>query len=88
MREFHADDRGLWIGLFSFIVMLTVGALLYILLEPAASAVFTFALDQSNNARVTTAVERRQTIFSNILAFVLVLASISFLARAIRESDV
>jgi hypothetical protein len=80
----HADDRAVGLAIIGFFAMLVVGALLFILLDPAISQLTTTA--SSDNPTAQTQVDLASAIWDNIL-FVPLFVGILFLtARAVLES--
>lgn len=82
----HSDERGLATGLLGFAAMLVVAALVYTLLDPAAVSLFDMASGQTSNARAQDAIALRRQIWDAVLYFVLFLASVFIIARAVLES--
>lgn len=73
-------------GFIIFLLMVAVGALLWGLLDAAASDIFADLLAQTSNPDATDKIEQRQTIWQNTLFAVLGVATMFLLARAVRQS--
>lgn len=72
-------------GIIGFIAILVVAALLYTMMEPAAE-IFSMSLSQTSNQQATDAINLREQIFTNMLFYVLFLAGVFIIARAVFES--
>lgn len=73
-------------GFIVFLLMIAVAALLWGLLNTAASDIFTDLLAGTSDQQATDAIEQRQTIWQNTLFAVLAVATMFLLARAVRQS--
>lgn len=79
-------DRGLAIGIVSFIAALVLLALVYTLLNPAADQLFSMTSSQASSQQATDAIARRRKIWENILFYGVFLCGLFILARAVFES--
>lgn len=84
--RFADDQRGLATGIIAFFAIIIAGALLFTMLAPAAQEIFTMSSDQASTTQATDAIDLRESIFMNSLYFVLLLAALTIIARAVFES--
>jgi hypothetical protein len=80
------DERAQAGGFVVLILILAVSALLWGLLDAAATPIFADLLAGTNDADATAAIEQRERIWENILFAVLGLATLFILARSVRQS--
>lgn len=80
------NDRALAMGTVVFFATIAVAALLYIILEPAASQIFTTASGVGSNAEAQGVIDEREQIWGLVLLYGLFLAGVGIIARAVRES--
>lgn len=82
----RGDTRGLASGIFAFVAMIIISALLFTMLAPAATDIFGMVSSQTSNPEAQAAIDRREEIWGYMLFFALFLASIAFLSRSVFES--
>lgn len=80
------DQRALAIGIMLFFAGIVIAALLYILLDPAMTAVEDMALNQTSNSNATSAVNERASVWDNILFVPLFLTGLFIIGRAVFEA--
>jgi hypothetical protein len=80
------DQRGLASGVIGFIAMLVVGALMYVLLNPAIGEVAAISLRQAENPTAIDVINQRVLIFDSILYYVLFVSMLFIISRAVFES--
>jgi hypothetical protein len=85
-RSFRRDERALGIGIVLFFAMITIGALLFVLMNPVVTNLESMMLEQTDAQTAENAIAERATIFGGILWFVLFAAGLFILARAAAES--
>lgn len=85
-RRFANDDRALGVGIILFFAVFVIGALLFVLLDPAFDQVKQTSLNQTSNSNATQAINERATIWENILFIPLFIGAIFIVARAAFES--
>lgn len=86
MPRLSDDDRGLATGLAGFVAILIIAALMFTLLNPAATNVFDDADSFTTDSEAQNVVDERRAIWSNILFAVLLIAALFLLGRAVFES--
>lgn len=80
------DQRALASGVIGFIAILIVGALMFVLLNPAINGIADISLRQASDPTAVDVIQQRQLIFNSILYYVLFAALIFIIARAVFES--
>lgn len=80
------DNRALATGIIGFVAMIVIAALMFIMLDSAATEIFSMSMAQADSAQAKNAIELRKKIWSSILFFTLFLAAIFIVARAVFES--
>ena len=80
------DNRGLAVGIAVFIAAIIGAALLYILLDPAAEALFTIARSQTSETVALNQIDRAAQIWGLLLFFPAFLAVMFIIARSVFES--
>lgn len=80
------DDRALASGLIGFIVILVIGAILFGFLAEPMSSVFAAGSEQATTQQAQDAIDLRQQIWNSVLYFVMFLAGVFILSRAVFES--
>jgi hypothetical protein len=80
------DQRGLASGVIGFVAMLVVGALMFILLQPAMNEVAAISLNQAKSQTAIDVINERELIFNSILYYVLFVSVLFIIARAVFES--
>lgn len=88
MRRLRNDERGLAIGFVLFFAALTVAALFWILADPVINTLETTMSSQSDTVRGSQTITERVQIWDAILIYVLFVAGIGVIARAVFESGV
>lgn len=87
LREWLTQqDRGLSLGYVGLFAILIVGALLYTMLNPAASAVFDFSSDRATTTQGQDVIDERRNIWSNILMYPMFIGALFILTRAAVEA--
>lgn len=86
LDEVRRDERALSMGLFGFIAIIVITALLYTMLNPAIADVFAFSSEQATTTQAQDAIDRRQQIWGYMPMFGVFLAAIYLLSRAVFES--
>lgn len=86
MKSISRDQRGLSTGIMGFFAIIIIAALLYTLLDPGATNVFSMATEQASSTQAKEAIALREQIWSLMLYFMLFLAAIYMTARAVFES--
>lgn len=79
------DDRALGLGIIVFAAALVIGALLFTLLDPAATQVFDISSDMAEHSQATAEIDEAQQIWGLILFWVAFVAIIGLIARAVAE---
>jgi hypothetical protein len=74
-------------GLILFALIIGLGALVWGVLDAGASGVFAGTLNQTTNATAESIIEERQTIWDNMLFFVILIAGLVLLGRAFLQSS-
>jgi len=82
----HDDQRGLALAIISFVALLVVGALLFVLLDPAVASVSSQTAAQSDSQLVQDQIDLANRIWALILFFVMFLGVIALIVRATAES--
>lgn len=73
-------------GFIIFFLILAIGALLWGLLDVGASQIFAASLNTTSDPAAEEVINRRQTIWNNLLLFIVVFAGTVLMARAVRQS--
>lgn len=84
--DWRDEDRGLAVGYLAFAAAIVAFALLYAITDPAAGQLFDAGTNISTSSRAQTAVDRRETIWTNLPLYVLGLVFVALIARATFES--
>ena len=84
--SFRTDERGLAGAILGMIAILLIGSFLYIMLNPAATAIFDFASSATTNSQAQDAIEQRETIWGYILFIPLLLGILYIIGRGVLES--
>lgn len=84
--KFHTNERGLAGAILGMVAILLIGSFLYIMLNPAASAIFDFASASTTNPKAQDAIEQRETIWGYILFIPLMLGMLYIIGRGVLES--
>lgn len=79
-------DRGLAVGLMAFVAILVIAALMYTLLDPAATQMFELSGSAAKSATANDAIDRRKQIWDLLLFYPLLFAGLMLLARSLFES--
>lgn len=79
----HARQAG---GFIIFFLILAIGGLLWGLLDAGASQIFATTLNQTSDPAARSVIEERQAIWQNLLLFIVVLAGVFLVARAVLQS--
>lgn len=85
VMRFRDDERGLALGLVTFIAMLVIGGLLFIVMNDAMVDVFDITSSQASQSGSQDQINSAKGIWDNIMFYVLFIASLFLIARAIRE---
>lgn len=85
-RRQQRGDRALAIGIIGFVAILIIAALLYTLMDPAISEIFTMSTDQTSNQTAKDAISQREKIWDNVLYAALFLAAMTIIGKAVIES--
>lgn len=80
------DNRALASGLIGFIVILAFGALFFIFLQEPMNAVFAAGSEQATTQQAQDAIDRREQIWNGVLYFVMLVAGVFVISRAVLES--
>lgn len=85
-RERPPADRGLAVGVLSFIAIIVVAALLFTLMDPALVEIFDMSSSQADSQTAQDVIDLRQQIWGAILFFALFLGIVSLIAQSVYES--
>lgn len=85
-RDLQVDRRGLATGIMGFIAMIAIIALLYTLMDPAISDVFTATSADTSDAEAQAVIDQSSTIWGYMPLYGLFLAAIFLIGRAVFES--
>lgn len=85
-KAMRTDARGQATGFIVFALMIALAALLWGILDPAASEIFDLALASTSDQQAQDVIKERQQIWNNLLFFIVALAGIFLLARAAFQS--
>lgn len=84
MKRF-ADDRALASGVLIFIAILVVGALFFIAINEPATDIISTASGYTDDTAAQDHIDLMETIWGGILVFVVFLAALFLIARAVVE---
>jgi len=87
MKPLRHDDRGLAIGIVLMVATLVLGALLYVMFQPAMDVLFATAKAQAQTQQATDVINRRERIWGAFLIFASFLSLVFIIARATAESE-
>ena len=85
-RYSYTDERGLAVGILAFIIMIGMGALLYILLNAAMSGIFDTTLAATASADATDVINEREQIAGLLMFYAVFLGAVFIIARSVFES--
>lgn len=85
-RTLRDDDRALGLGIVIFFAILVVGALMWIVLQPAVNELESLLLVQSDSVQSQDVIEERALIFGNILFYVIFAGALFLISRATFEA--
>lgn len=85
MSGLRGDDRALALGIVTFVAMLIVGVLLFIIMDGALSQVFSVSMGASETSGGADQIDLAEAIWDNILYVVVFVGVLFLLARAVRE---
>lgn len=80
------DERGLAMGIVGFFAIIMIGALLYILFNPALAEVFTMTADQAQTSKSTDQINLAEQIWGGVLFYILFLATLYLIAKSVLET--
>jgi hypothetical protein len=80
------DNRALASGLIGFVVIIVFAGILYVFLAEPMSSVFAAGSAQATSQQARDAIALREQIWNNILYFVMFLAGVFVISRAVFES--
>jgi len=80
------DSRAQTNGIIGFLAILTIGALLTILFQPAVNAILDAALASTSNEHAATVIEQRRQIFGYLTAYSLFVGVLMLIARGVLQS--
>lgn len=86
MGNFRNDRRGLAVGIIAFFAMIIIGALIFTLFNEALLEVFSMTKSQAQTQHGTDQIAQAETIWNWVLAWVLGVAVLFIIARAVVES--
>ena len=81
------DTRAQASGFIVFFLILGISAVLWGLLNQPATMIFDVAGNQTDSAQAQAVIDERQAIWSNFLYFIVLLAGVVLLARAVFQSQ-
>lgn len=81
----RGDERGLALGLVTFFGILIVGGLLFIVMETAFADVVSITSSQASQPGTQDQINAASGVWNNIMYYVLFIACLFLIARAIRE---
>lgn len=85
--SFKADDRGLASAVIGFIAILVVGAMLFIMLDPAMQRIFSeFSTRNPTTQQVQDTIALHRAIWGSILALPLAIGLVYIIGSAVLES--
>lgn len=84
---FADDERGLALGLVSFFGIIIVGALLFMLMDASVVDVVSISSDQAETTGGADQIGLAETIWNNMLFYVLFVAAMFIVARAVVEGE-
>jgi len=82
----HDDQRGLALAIVSFVALVVVSALLFILLDPAVASVSSQTGSQTSSQLVQEQIDLANRIWGLILFFIMFLGLLALIVRATSES--
>lgn len=80
------DERAQAHGIIVFFAMLTTGALLFTLFQPAVDGVLTSMLEQTSNPEAESVINEGQEIWGYILFYVVFVSGLFLIARSVLQS--
>jgi len=80
------DQRAQASGIIVFLIILGVGALLWGILNFGMGEIFASTLNQTGKTQAQDVINQRQTIWNNILFFILAFAGTFLVARSVVQS--
>lgn len=80
------NERGQATGILTFALILGVAALLWGLLDPAATQIFESSLSTTSNQQAQAVINERATIWDNILFFIVAFAGVFLISRSVFQS--
>jgi hypothetical protein len=84
----HRDRRGLALALASFVALIVICGLLYVLFNPAISNLTTMPTDQASSQTAVNEIEQASTFWGLVLFPILFIGLLFLIGRAIFESGV
>lgn len=81
------DTRAQASGFIVFFLILGISAVLWGLLNEPATMVFNAVGNQTSSSQAQAVIDERQAIWNNMLYFIVILAGIVLLARAVFQSQ-
>lgn len=85
MRRLADDTRGLALGIVTFVAMLVIGALLFIIMDAAMTDVFSASSEAAQTADSADQRTLAEAIWDNSLYVVLFIGVLFLIGRAVRE---
>jgi K+-transporting ATPase c subunit len=82
------DDRGLALALVSFIALLVVCGLLFVLFDPAVSELATMTSNQADSQTTQTQIDQAQQFWGLVLTVPIFLGLLYLVGRGVFESEV
>jgi hypothetical protein len=80
------DRRAQSSGFIVFVLIIGISALLWGLADPAATDIFNYSLNATNNAEAEGIINERATIWANALFFTVLFGGTFIIARAVVQS--
>jgi len=80
-----SDNRGLALGIVTFFAMLIIAALLFILMNSAATEFFSIMSADATSQGASDQISMAETIWANILYVALFIGTLFLIARAVNE---
>lgn len=82
------DDRALALGIVSFAAIFIIAGVLYLLMAGPMETVFSITETQSHSPGAVNQINTAESIWNNIMFYILLLAAVFLIARAVREGAV
>lgn len=81
----RGDERGLGVGFVLFFAALAIGALLFVMFNPVMTSVNDQVSDQTDDPDAQATIDERQQIWDALLYWVVFVAGVFVIARAVFE---